>query len=223
MDRVSTFIRHLAASKLRQPDLFNPWRDVDADNDANRRGPAIRRDNLERYLRERLQSADCLLIGEAAGYRGCHFSGIAMCSERMLLGKLEGVPADAVFKGPKQRTSSVEASASGFSEPTASIVWRGFQALGIDSRKVVIWNTLAFHPHKPDSRLSNRSPREEELAATRHHLEEFLALFRHAQAIAVGQVAGRTLAAMGHAVPVWRHPANGGASEFRRHAAAFWS
>lgn len=223
MDRVSTFIRHLAASRLRLEDLFNPWRDVDADNECGRQGPAIRRANLKRYLDERLESADCLLIGEAAGYRGCHFSGIAMCSERMLLDRLDGVPSDAVFKGPKQRTSSVAASPQGFSEPTASIVWRTFQMLGIDTRRVVIWNTLAFHPHQPGRPLSNRSPREEELNAARKHLDEFLLLFPRAEPIAVGQVAGRTLAAMGHAVQVWRHPANGGASAFRRQAAAFWS
>ena len=38
-------------------------------------GPAIRRRNLRRYLCE-FANASYLLVGEAAGYAGCRFSGI---------------------------------------------------------------------------------------------------------------------------------------------------
>jgi hypothetical protein len=58
--------------------VFNPWWQVDADNDLGRQAPRIRREQLRAYFSER--------IGEALSYRGGHFTGIAMTSERILLG-----------------------------------------------------------------------------------------------------------------------------------------
>jgi hypothetical protein len=46
-------------------------------------------------------------------------------------------------------------------------------------------------------------------------LTEFLKLFRGAQVIAVGGVAGDALATMGLNFPHVRHPVNGGATKFR--------
>src|SRR5215475_7831161 len=65
--------------------VFNPWWQVDEENDVGPQSPAIRRKHLAAYLRERLGNARLAIIGEALGYRGGHFSGIPMTSERMLL------------------------------------------------------------------------------------------------------------------------------------------
>src|SRR5204862_5149606 len=66
--------------------IFNPWWQVDAKNDLGPQAPRIRRAQLRAYLAGRIGSARLAVVGEAVGYRGGHFSGIPMTSERMLLG-----------------------------------------------------------------------------------------------------------------------------------------
>src|SRR6516225_10446876 len=73
--------------------VFNPWWEVDKQNDTGRNAPAVRRKQSHAYLRKRLRGANVAIIGEAIGYRGGHFSGIPMMSERILLGKQADVVA----------------------------------------------------------------------------------------------------------------------------------
>ncbi|HYY35911.1 MAG TPA: uracil-DNA glycosylase, partial [Candidatus Binatia bacterium] len=96
-DSVERFIRLLRKSPSGA--VFNPWWQVDKQNDAVHNAPSIRRRQLAAYLRKRLGKVKLAVIGEALGYRGGHFSGIPMTSERILLGKKgdDGIKPEHVF------------------------------------------------------------------------------------------------------------------------------
>ena len=204
--------------------LFNPWFERDHRNDASEDSPAIRRRQLIHYLAIRRGHARYLLIAEAAGYQGAHFSGIAMTSERILLGhqKQRGILPRHVLPGlAPERTSGSRNSRlrktvreRGFTEPTATTVWSTLRGLEVRPLDFVLWNAVPWHPHRPNKLRSNRRPTRTEQSASKHHLERFLALYPGARRIAVGNVSQDLLSDYDDVYPV-RHPANGGAREFR--------
>jgi hypothetical protein len=218
---ISAFVKALQGFQT-LPSVFNPWRDVDPLHDLGVRSPTTRTDHLRRYLEERVGRARITLVAEGLGYQGGHFSGVAMTSERILLGNLakkKGIRADDVIRGGGQRTSRVTPNtpALGTTEPTATIVWGAMKTAGIDTRDVVLWNAFAMHPMKGvGSWLTNRKPTDEELKLGKPLLEQFLALFPGAKTVAVGQVSEDLLNDLGVAVAAQvRHPMWGGANEFR--------
>ena len=102
----------------------------------------LRRDRLSAYL-EAHASAEIVLVGEAAGYRGARISGIPFTSERQLTG-------------------------AGPAESTATIVHRVLAALGAED-DVLLWNVVPTHPGTP---TSNRRPTGAEVRAARPFLDE---------------------------------------------------
>jgi hypothetical protein len=198
--------------------VFNPWWEIDEQNDADRNAPAIRRNQLRAYLQKRLGNTRLAVIGEALGYRGGHFSGIPMTSERLLLGRSETFqlkPGD-LFSIEPCRTSKAEKYPAGFSEPTATIVWGTLLKLGLKPNQFVLWN--AFPWHSFDSRrgmLSNRMPNKSERAAGLPLLRSFLDLFPCDQIVALGKIAAAQLQELGMNAHCARHPASGGAKLFR--------
>ncbi|TMH55404.1 MAG: uracil-DNA glycosylase [Betaproteobacteria bacterium] len=149
--------------------VFNPWWQVDADNDLGRLAPRIRREQLRAYFSERIGKARLALVGEALSYRGGHFTGIAMTSERILLGGMTGAGIEPrhVFSGlPPRRTSKPQKNPRGFAEPTASMIWSALVELGVPGDRFVLWNAFPWHSFNPRSgMLSNRTPTKAELAA----------------------------------------------------------
>jgi len=203
--------------------VFNPWWEVDKQNDIRRNAPEIRREQLRAYLGERVGKAQLAVIGEALGYRGGHFSGIPMTSERILLGKKEdaGVEPREVFSGVTPcRTSKPQKCPDGFSEPTATIVWSTLLQLGLGPEQFVLWNVFPWHSF--DVRrglLSNRTPTKAEQSAGLPALKAFLDLFPCDEIVALGRVAAAQLADLNVEAECVRHPASGGAKLFRQQIA----
>jgi len=102
----------------------------------------LRRGRLRAHL-EAHATAELILVGEAAGFRGARVSGVPFTSERQLTG-------------------------SGPAEATATIVHRVLRALGVED-EVLFWNVVPTHPGTPSS---NRRPTRAEVAAARQFLDE---------------------------------------------------
>ncbi len=212
-----------ALAGYRRSAVFNPWGESDRQHDGDDRGPLIRRRQLQAYLEERIGRARFLLLAEAIGYQGGHFSGIPMTSERLLLGGLrhKGIEPGDVFHLPSQRTSAAQVKSDGFTEPTATIVWGFIKEHRLDPRSVVLWNAFPWHPYQPSKGLlSNRTPTDEELADGHRVLRQMLQLGRFEQVIAVGRKSAAQLEGLGIDALEVRHPANGGAGKFRAQMAA---
>lgn len=217
--RIDAFLQLVRQAPERE-DVFNPWWQVDAEHEIDSSGPEIRRRHLRHYLSERFGRARFVLLAEALGYQGGHFSGVPMTSERILLGHLagKGVRPEHVFSGCQpRRTSKPALRPQGFTEPTATIVWQTVLAVGLDPRKVILWNAYPWHPFQPArGKLSNRTPSTSEFLEVAETSRRLLAIFDAPYIIAVGSKAAAQLDHMGIDVAArLRHPAQGGATAFR--------
>jgi len=101
-------------------------------------------------------------------------------------------------------TSERQLTGEGPAEATATVVHRTLAELGL-ADEVLLWNVVPTHPG--DER-SNRRPSRAEVAAGLPFAAE---LARGRQVVPVGRLAHEALGGT-----YVRHPANGGATEFRR-------
>ncbi|ABZ82636.1 hypothetical protein HM1_0011 [Heliomicrobium modesticaldum Ice1] len=222
---IEDFVGELTA--FASPQVFNPWRDYHPDTDISPDAPEIRRVHLKQYLRLR-KEAKFLFVAEAAGYQGGHFSGVALTSERMLLGNHTDISPAMILGGHMAGRTSSPASphlkpaqrASGFAEPTATVVWKEILHNGLSPFEVILWNIFPFHPYNAKKGLlSNRTPTKKELAVGATFLGKLLTVAPGAEdllVIAIGGHAAETLAKMGVPHRHVPHPSNGGTPGFRR-------
>lgn len=101
-ESIKNFIESLA--KYHAENVFNPWADTNPDYEIEN-AVILRRRQLEIYLSRRLSTAKLLLIAEACGYQGGHFTGIAMTCERMILGYHKTVTPMMILGKEGTRTS----------------------------------------------------------------------------------------------------------------------
>lgn len=188
--------------------VFNPWLESDDLDVEPANAPGRRRERLAKHF-------DCqpefLLIGEAPGYQGCHFSGVPFTNEALLI---EGVIPRIQVEG---RLTTRELP---WREPAATVMWRQLYELKIEQR-VVMWNGFAWHPFKQGNIHSNRAPMAHELKNGLHVLRAVIDHFKGARVIACGNVAEWTLLKLGVKIDgKVRHPSMGGATQFRKQLAA---
>jgi uracil-DNA glycosylase len=180
--------------------LFNFYRDQDPAVEIAG-AAARRRQNLWNFLANLPQRPALLLVGEAPGWRGCRFSGVPFTSEAQLEAGGLG------FGGA--RTSL---SANPHRETSAGVFW---DALAPHYPGFFAWNCVPFHPHTLEGLCSNRRPTKAELRQFSASLARLIDALQPQRALAIGRVAQQTLAGMGLAAYPLRHPAHGGAAEFR--------
>ena len=188
---MDALIRDLARATI--GGTFNQYRDAGPDDLPG--AAQRRRANLHHYLSQR-RWAGVLAVGEAGGYQGMRWSGIAFTSERDL----------AAWGDPFAATCA----ARRWSEPSGTIVHRVLRELGAEL-EVVLWNTVPTHPHRAGEPLSNRRPTTAEITAGTVFVERAIEIIRPAVVIAVGRVAESVL---GERASYVRHPANGGGAAF---------
>ena len=213
---MESFFRLLKREPTKE--VFNPWYDMDPDNDIDETAPQKRLSNLKTYLHER-KNARYLLLAEALGYQGGHFTGIPMTSERIILGHKsdQGIMPDHVSRVQLFRTSNNPKYPEGFNEPTATIVWKKLIDENLDTRSFVLWNAFPWHPYKGSKGLlSNRTPSTSEMTEGAPVLKAFLNAFHFKKLIALGNKAEVTLKMLDITAQKVRHPAMGGADKFRK-------
>ena len=174
-------------------------------NQYSNKDPAghIRLNNLKLYLssiRPRL-----ILIGEAAGYHGCRWSGIPFTSEHTML-KTE----ISIFKENNGFKQSSEGKLK--KEISATIVWNTIKNF---SPLPLLWNIFPFHPHKHGKPKANRTPTSNEVEACKVFLEEIISIYPKAKIVAVGKVAQKNMESSGINSEEVRHPSFGGKELFR--------
>lgn len=191
--------------------VVNPYQDSLPELDLPG-APRRRRANLEAYL-ERVGRPRLVLLGEALGFRGGRFTGIAFTSERQLAGgerwrlPWAGEPFASTSRNPAL-----------WLEPSGSVVW---DALGGDAGGVLLWNAFPWHPSGAKGPLSNRTPERRLVEANLGLLELLLEIASEARVVAVGRTAEAALGRLGVEGARVRHPAHGGARLFREQLRAF--
>ena len=218
MESIERFVRLLKQSPPGA--VFNPWWQVDKQNDIGRNAPLIRRKHLRAYLRKRLGKAKVVVIGEALGYRGGHFSGIPMTSERILLGKKEnvGIKPEHVFSNCKQgEQARLNSARMVFPSQQRRLSGACCSGLAESRKEFVLWNAFPWHSFDPRrGLLSNRTTKKSERPAGLSVLKAFLDLFPCEEIIALGNVAAWQLKELNVECHRVRHPASGGARLFRQ-------
>lgn len=194
------FLRELAAVSL--PDIFNQYREVCPVHDSAQ-SPAIRRDNLAKWMRAQLAHPPRFMwVGEAGGYRGVRRTGLLLTSENWL-------------ETASQRLSTAFRKATVTAEQrelSAGAVWRIIAEL---PEVPFIWAAVPLHAHRPGQSLTNRNPGRQEVAAFYPFLQALLDALKPEAVVAIGRIAERGLRDLGVNPVYVRHPSMAGIPEFR--------
>lgn len=198
-DRLIACLRTRLYADEPGPGLFNPYLSLDPGQDRDD-AVAIRRRNLEAYVRQRETAPRILLLAEAPGPWGCRFSGVPITSEAQLL--------DPDFPLAGEQSSSADVP---YAEYSASIYWRILQEW---CAHIFTWNTVPYHPFKRGKPMSIRTPGVQEIRRFLPVTREVIDAVAPERILAVGRKAERALAELDVECTYVRHPSQGGAALF---------
>jgi hypothetical protein len=213
------FVQHLGTYPP-MANAFNPWAQEDERDQPGANTKLIRQQHLAAYIEARRTSTKVILVAEALSHRGGRFTGVAMTSERILLGNDATLNAIAeptdLLPGSCARTSNVErlrevtARKLGVYEKTASVVWRTMLIHGFSPTDFALWNAFPFHPFRDSDTQTNRRPTANELKATASVLAGFISLYSPSvKVVALGREAESALLLLmrGREFELAKHPA----------------
>ena len=182
-----------------QEGLFNPYKNrVDALDIPG--AHLVRQENFRQYLAAYIRPPRLFLLAEAPGPWGCRFSGVPLVSESQLV--------DPEFPISGHATSLEDKP---HSEYTAKIYWR---VLGEWFPHFFTWNTVPFHPYKPDKILSIRNPRNSEVVSFLPLIDAVVDVVKPERILAIGRKAEYALNKIDRVCTYIRHPSQGGAKKF---------
>ena len=215
--QLDKFLRLLKASP--SGGVFNPWWQIDEENDIGRIAPMIRRKQLARLCQERWTRE------ARSHWRSSRLSRWSFQRNPDDFGAHAAPQTANIVAGIKPcRTSKPSVCPDGFSEPTATIVWGALLKIGVLPDEFVLWNAFPWHSFDPHrGLLSNRMPNKSEQLSGRPVLKAFLELFPCEQIVALGKIAAAQLEQLGFNAHCVRHPASGGAKLFRQQIAVVLS
>lgn len=193
-----------AIAEPQHPNMHNPWRDL-CGTDLRDDAFTLRQERLRRHLD--VPNPRLLIIGEAPGYQGCRYSGVAFTSERLLVERK--IPRMEGLEGQRITDRKLP-----WSEPSATIVWGALAEHGL-AENTVMFNAVPWHPVGAKGMHSNRTPSPAEKAEGVRYLSMLLEIYPRITVAALGNTASGTLTELGIEHTKLRHPANGGASLFR--------
>lgn len=167
----------------------------------------LHRSNLHQYLHDmKARTPNALFVLEAPGYRGCARTGIPITSERIMLNDTPpfGLFAEGYQLHPEKPM--------GMAESSATIFWGAL--LEHASEAPLLWNTVPLHPHKPERRASNRTPRVAEQRMGHPYLEMVINMYQPKTILAVGRIAQKACETLKLTYIPLRHPSQGGKADF---------
>jgi uracil-DNA glycosylase len=153
-----------------------------------------------------IESPLMLCLGEAPGYAGARYSGLAFTSEKLLL--------DGAIPRVDRLDARITNRNKPWSEPSATTVWSTLYDLGI-AEEVILFNVFPWHPIGNKPLHSNRTPTKEEKFKGLPYLEELISIYPNSPVVAIGNTAKDSLSLLGVNCTHVRHPAYGGTPEFR--------
>ncbi len=179
--------------------LFNPYNDRTDAFDVPHAIEA-RRQNFKNYLSCYKERPRIFLLAEAPGPWGCRFSGVPLVSESMLVDPGFPIHGDATSLAEKPH-----------SEYTAKIYWR---VLGPYFPKFFTWNSVPFHPYKPDKPMSIRNPGNREVMVYTETLKQIVDALKPEKVLSIGRKAEYAFSKIDVPCTYIRHPSQGGAKIF---------